>query len=600
MSAYDSVLRGDADWLLVGYNDPTNPGDDVAVYAYGPGGLPELKRRMLQDPDRILIAFIREDAPNHPGALLVNYIPPNTSPSHRARALVHSRRLGAMLQAHQTTLTVDSLSVLTTTAIARALAAPDETHVIELGQPEPTSSYDNITPPPMSAQKQIDPMRRSFSTQRSRSPSPPYPPRSPSPVRKRSASMFSSLLSKRRSKRHGRRSEELPPPTPPKDKGTPPARANSVAPLQYYPAHAAERYSPPVEQYFAPMQTSPSPPPSLPPKARESTDRLSYSSDEVIVDHPMRTPTMLELPRESTAIPSTSFVPPQRSSSLANRVASPPPVAHRVVPLPEKWSSVVVAPDPAERARRRIEAQRQRDREAAEALRLEEEHQQRIKAEREARRREELEEEARRRASIENEIRRATSERRRREQLEREEEERRAREIAERKRLARLRRQEEHRRLEQWRAQQAQAAEEAKRQEAQARRSHDMERKRKIEQAEAKVKTAAASDALVTGWVTLQTPEYPLAWRRRYYKVIGDTVFLYRNPKDMAQHLDQVELRGKLRALKEWNEGYEELESIPHSFAIEFTDERGPWSAFADNEEEKYKLLGLLHHAAGL
>ena len=40
--------------------------------------------------------------------------------------------------------------------------------------------------------------------------------------------------------------------------------------------------------------------------------------------------------------------------------------------------------------------------------------------------------------------------------------------------------------------------------------------------------------------------------------------------QDRAQYLDQVYLRGKLRGLKEWNEGYEELESIPYSFAIEF------------------------------
>ena len=63
--------------------------------------------------------------------------------------------------------------------------------------------------------------------------------------------------------------------------------------------------------------------------------------------------------------------------------------------------------------------------------------------------------------------------------------------------------------------------------------------------------------------------------------------------QDRAQYLDQVYLRGKLRGLKEWNEGYEELESIPYSFAIEFKDERGSWSAFADNEEEKVRCPSL-------
>ena len=55
----------------------------------------------------------------------------------------------------------------------------------------------------------------------------------------------------------------------------------------------------------------------------------------------------------------------------------------------------------------------------------------------------------------------------------------------------------------------------------------------------------------------------------------------------MQQFLDKVELRGTIRGLREWNEGYEDLEAIPHSFAIEFKDGRGHWSMFSDSEEEK-------------
>lgn len=43
--------------------------------------------------------------------------------------------------------------------------------------------------------------------------------------------------------------------------------------------------------------------------------------------------------------------------------------------------------------------------------------------------------------------------------------------------------------------------------------------------------------------------------------------------------------------MKEWNEGYEDLKAIPHSFAIEFNDKRGPWSMFCDQEEEKVRLI---------
>jgi len=73
-----------------------------------------------------------------------------------------------------------------------------------------------------------------------------------------------------------------------------------------------------------------------------------------------------------------------------------------------------------------------------------------------------------------------------------------------------------------------------------------------------------------------------------------------------------------VRGLREWNEGYEELEAIPHSFAVELED-GAPWLFFADSAEDKVCvctkfllltfrrhlwhqeiLLGLLNQAAGL
>ena len=39
--------------------------------------------------------------------------------------------------------------------------------------------------------------------------------------------------------------------------------------------------------------------------------------------------------------------------------------------------------------------------------------------------------------------------------------------------------------------------------------------------------------------------------------------------------------------IKEPDEGYEELSAIPHSFAVEFTHDDGPWSMFADSAEDK-------------
>ena len=46
----------------------------------------------------------------------------------------------------------------------------------------------------------------------------------------------------------------------------------------------------------------------------------------------------------------------------------------------------------------------------------------------------------------------------------------------------------------------------------------------------------------------------------------------------------------RMRAIREPSEGYDELEAIPHSFAVEFEDD-GPWSFFADSADDKVKIL---------
>ena len=44
---------------------------------------------------------------------------------------------------------------------------------------------------------------------------------------------------------------------------------------------------------------------------------------------------------------------------------------------------------------------------------------------------------------------------------------------------------------------------------------------------------------------------------------------------------------GRIAGIREPHEGHEELEAIPHAFAVEFNDGEGPWSLFCDNAEEK-------------
>ena len=44
--------------------------------------------------------------------------------------------------------------------------------------------------------------------------------------------------------------------------------------------------------------------------------------------------------------------------------------------------------------------------------------------------------------------------------------------------------------------------------------------------------------------------------------------------------------QNRVTAIKEPEEGYEELAAIPFSFAVEFAED-GPWGMFTDSSEEK-------------
>ncbi|KAF8216295.1 hypothetical protein K438DRAFT_1796955 [Mycena galopus ATCC 62051] len=555
LAAYDAILTKEANWLLLTYDSSVQPEDTFKLFASGTQGLPELKSK-IEDPQQIFVAFYRE---GNDGYILLNIIPDGgVTPVKRARALVHSRRIGAVFQAHQTTLTVDHLSNLTPKSIKSALAAPDSVHVI---------AVDRVTTEPTT-----DDMGQFVEPGASTS-SPPLPS-------KGSGSMFSLLRRKKKPEFDNASIGPIepfslyledvddmpPPPPPPKDK-----RSASVS----YQQQRRPETPPKVE---AP---APKPPPSRLPQLvktrhRSNSDytvvhhRDSSSSDEVVVVKP------------ESPIP-----PPPRS----------PAMKKRSVTMPSKWNAEP-AGDAAERARRRERLQRERELAEQQAVEEEAERQRQLKRQKEALLREQEEEEEQRRVSIENELKRATAQRRRREELERQEEEQKQRELEQKKHADRERRMEEHRRLEEWRQGQAAQAERTVQLAEQARRREEEERKKKIQLASSKIKNTKADVDLITGWVTMQAGD-SLVWRRRYFKFVGSTVFFYRSRKerDLGQVLDQVDLRGQVRGLREWNEGYEDLKAIPFSFAVEFNDGREPWSMFSDSEEEKYKLLGLFHTA---
>jgi hypothetical protein len=274
-----------------------------------------------------------------------------------------------------------------------------------------------------------------------------------------------------------------------------------------------------------------------------------------------------------------------------------------------KWSrseqSLVF--DPKERARRRIEAQRKKEAEQEVIMREEAARQERLQQKRQRIQQQEMEEDERRRALAADDAKRVAALRAQKANEMREAEERKSRELQARKIAEKERRREESRISEEWRREQAQRAEEATRRTQAMQRLAEEERRNKIWAVETKVKTAKADD-LRSGWLTVQTNE-SLTWRRRFYRFNGPAMLFYRNAEvspprcvpvplvsktdgrqDVSQIVDRIDLKG-VKAMKEWNQGYEELEAIPHSFAIEFKDGQGSWSMFADSEDEKVGLI---------
>ncbi|KAF8550360.1 hypothetical protein OG21DRAFT_1514098 [Imleria badia] len=74
---------------------------------------------------------------------------------------------------------------------------------------------------------------------------------------------------------------------------------------------------------------------------------------------------------------------------------------------------------------------------------------------------------------------------------------------------------------------------------------------------------------------------------------------LCRNQRDSTRSVDLINLDGRIESFHEWYEGFEELEAIPHSFAVKFVDGH-TWLLYADTEQDKDRLLVLLSEAAGV
>ena len=267
--------------------------------------------------------------------------------------------------------------------------------------------------------------------------------------------------------------------------------------------------------------------------------------------------------------------------------------------------------DPRTREEQREAARRAAEEEERATRREEAVRQARIKAQRAAEAEQAEVEERARRARVEHDMARTAAVREAREVAERLEEERRERERDERRLLGAERRAQAVRRLEEFRLEEERRREELARAEEEIKRVAN-ERREAARLAAAKRRREShlpGDSVLLSGWVTVQHSE-SVAWRRRYFQLTDTAMRLYsqqkvsgpcfaqrdKSPNGRTQDtggapLDVVVLKDTGPSIREWYEGYEELRSIPHAFALVFATGESPVMLFSDTALEKVRSL---------
>lgn len=363
----------------------------------------------------------------------------------------------------------------------------------------------------------------------------------------------------------------------------------------------------------------PIPPPPTPPKDGSPTSSndddewgdVRYALQATIPSSDSIKPHVIFLARKPT--PTYSKLPPLPADADGTppRSPSPPPKLSRSIttsriPVSAARTSAarrraenitIATPEEAEVKRR--EAQRRREAEERKAAREEAERQARLKAEKETiLARHEAEERARK-AALDEELRRASEERRKREEMEREREKLEMMVVEEKKRQERERRRLLAEKMMQERAELAQRGSETERQREEARG-----RQREARQALAlQLKAESPRKGVwLTGWVTVQADDC-LSWKRRYFELCEERLLLYKDAevsgvwraglcsdkgltKETEQPIDQVRL-SQIARVREVEDGCEELEAIPNSFALELRGGGEPLTMFTQTAEEK-------------
>ncbi|KAI1796555.1 hypothetical protein LXA43DRAFT_1057461 [Ganoderma leucocontextum] len=365
-------------------------------------------------------------------------------------------------------------------------------------------------------------------------------------------------------------SQPPPPPPPPKDADV--ARTYSL-----YSPNGAEwgdiRYS----VLASPVSEISHSPPGL-------SDATNKSH---IVALSTQMPPLPPLADEMGILPPTTPPKPSHTRTTTSRI----PIPSGRMFAHQRRAATISTPEEAESRRR--ELARLKEQEEHEAIREEALRQARLKYEKEQLLVQAALEEEERKAALEQELRRAAEERRRREAIEREADALAGMVAAEKKQQEREKRRRETQKARRIR-QELEEQRLAKEQERQAWRERVVRQRSTLaaELETQKMKNSRGLTIVLTGWLTVQSEDC-LSYRRRYFQLREDSLLLFKDSEDDGKPVETVQL-STIQQIREWEDGYEDLAGISHSFALEIRGYHDPWTMFTDSSEDKEKLLALL------
>lgn len=284
---------------------------------------------------------------------------------------------------------------------------------------------------------------------------------------------------------------------------------------------------------------------------------------------------------------------PLHSSELGLNFQNTPslPISPPFEPFRRPSGPPTKLPTPAERAKARIEAEREKEFETCLAIQEEEERQARIKAEKEEQRRQEDEEEARRKMKIEQDIRIAQLLKKQREYEQAKAEERFAQEAEERRKANKEKRLQEYYKSQAWRIEHEKSKEELLQ-----RREEEQKRGEEIKMQERKrlfntMKAEQSGRLELSGWMSVQTAG-TVTWRRRWF-TFDEKVLKFFKAQNDPSPVDVISVSDIRDVRNCGGPSEEEPAFIPNSFVIE--EIHGCcWSLFTDTEDIMEKLMAAL------